>query len=115
MGEAPAESDAEFDKVLVRSIDETIDSLLGKRVLDALHEHLIHLRGISIEETPAHLDVLMAVFERTFGTSARTISKAIARRLFSKFDLEFRPRGGMMTLIDYVQEAKARLRGADAR
>lgn len=99
-----------FNGVLTRSVDETITQLLGESVVVALHKHLLQFYDITMDEIPYRLDTLLSVLEKTFGTSARTISNAIARKFYSELGLEFRSKSGM-TLIDYVEEAKTKLGG----
>ena len=61
------------------------------------------------EELASRLDILTGVLESTFGpTGARTIGRAIAKRLYWKLGIQF-PQRDEYKLQDYVEEAKRHL------
>lgn len=107
---APKEKKHEFNGVLAKSVDETIAQLLGESVVVALHAHLLQFHDVTVDEIPYRLDTLLSILESTFGSSAKTISKAIAKQFYEELGLEFKAKPGM-TLIDYVEDAKAKLGG----
>ena len=94
-----------FNDFLLETIDETITILLSREVADALYAYLQTTLSISRDHIPFQLDTLSSVLESTFGLQGSpTISKAIARRFYSKLALKFSDNGG--TLSEYVQGAK---------
>jgi len=100
------EVEKEFNSVLVETIDETITTLLSRGVADALYAHLQFTYSISKCEIPFRLDTLLSTLEKTFGfNSSRTISKAIARRLYARLGLAF-SNNHDRTILEYVDEAK---------
>jgi hypothetical protein len=103
------ESLRNLNVLLAESIDETITALLSREVVDALYVYLQKTHFISKDEVPYKLETLCAILERTFGfSSSRTITKAIARKLYAKLALDFSDNSGR-TLLEYVEEAKIKL------
>jgi len=105
----------EFNDTLVESIDETIAALLSREVVNALYSHLEEAHSISKDEIPNRLEALVSTLEQIFGgPSSRTISKAIAKKLYAKLELTFpdvHDNPGR-TLLEYVEDAKIKLRGS---
>lgn len=99
---------SEFNTALLESIDEVIRSLLSQAVLDALRSNLKNKRSINPEDIPDHLQTLSVVLKKYFGPGAHTIEKAIARRLYSKYGLEFQ-KNEDYELTDYVENARSKL------
>lgn len=99
----------EFNDTLVKSIDETITDLLSEAVLKALYAHLEKVYSLTRDKVPYRLETLSSALEKTFGMrGSRTISKAIARKFYTKLGLTFSDNPGG-TLIEYVEEAKIKL------
>jgi hypothetical protein len=62
--------------------------------------------SITREELPRHLESLLAILERNFGSGpTKAISKVIAKRLYSELQMNFADKSGF-GLRDYVDEAK---------
>jgi len=94
-----SEAMKDFNGKLRQAIDETIFSILGQ-----YYEY-----SLRAEELSSRLDTLMEVLEYTFGPpGARTIGRAIAKRLYWKLGIQFLPRDEY-TFQDYVEEAKKKL------
>ncbi|MGA2462241.1 MAG: hypothetical protein ABSF82_12550 [Candidatus Bathyarchaeia archaeon] len=104
----------EFNDVLVESIDETMTDLLSRAVVDALYAHLQTIYSISRDEVPYRLDTLFTALEKIFGTSAQTITKAVAREFYLKLGLEFTGNPSR-TLLEYVDEAKMKLQNSSSK
>jgi hypothetical protein len=98
----------ELNNLLTESIDETITLLLSRQVTDALYFHLNKSHSITKDEVPYRLDPLLSTLEKTFGTSSRTIQKAITRKLYSKLNLTFQDNPDR-SLAAYIEDAKAML------
>lgn len=64
--------------------------------------------SISKDEMPYHLTSLSSTLESIFGTSAKVVEKAIAKRFYSSLGLNFSDHREK-TLVDYVEEAKRKL------
>lgn len=99
---------ADFNERLVESIDETITALLSKGVLDSLYLHLERCFAITKDELPYRLETFFSILEKTFGSSEKTIGKAIAKRFYFKLRLEFDEKANH-NLREYVEEAKRKL------
>lgn len=100
---------------LVESIDETIAALLSREVVDALYLHLQKVYSISRDKVPYKLEILSSTLEKILGVpSSRTICKAIAGTFFGKLGLTFFSNPGL-TLREYVEEAKMKLREKGAQ
>jgi hypothetical protein len=100
---------ADFVNALLESIDETIGALFGQNVLEALYLNLKNKRSIRREEISNQLPTLSVVLQQYFGSSAATIGRSIARRLYSKLGFQFTNRDDYQ-LIDYVRDAKNKFR-----
>ncbi len=100
---------------MVESIDETITALLSREVVNALYSHLERVHSISKDEMPYRLETLFSTLETIFGgPSSRTISKAIAKKLYAKLGLTFPDihDNPSRTLLEYVEDAKIKSRGS---
>jgi hypothetical protein len=96
----------DLNDILFKCIDETISGVVGLIVRDALYLDLLTSFSVTREELPRHLESLLTVLERNFGSGpTNAISIAIAKRLYSELHMNFtdRPSFG---LIDYVNEVK---------
>ena len=76
----------DIDRLLIESLDEVLDDLLGKRVRTAFYDHLERTYYIGREDVPKRLGDLILILERTFGKSGKTIERTVARRLCLKLD-----------------------------
>ena len=76
----------DIDRLLIESLDEVLDDLLGKRVRDAFYDHLERTYYIGREDVPKRLGDFILILERTFGKSGKTIERTLARRLCAKLD-----------------------------
>jgi hypothetical protein len=101
----------EFSAALLESMDEAIRSLLSQQVADALHQNLRNNKSIEPEDIPQQLPTVSIVLKKYFGPSANTLEKAIARRLYSKYGLEFQSNRDYQ-LKDYVENARNKLKSA---
>lgn len=99
---------ADFNNILLESVDETITALLGTGVLSALHSHLLKFHGTRQDEIPYRLEAFSQALQDTFGLGLRTIEKAISKRLYQKLGLRFIEFPNYR-LEDYVADAKRQL------
>ena len=106
------EQNRQFNSLLVESIDETITTLLSQQVANTIYCHLEKDHCITKDEIPYRLETLFSMVEDTLGTpSSRTLSKAVAKKLYTKLDLNFpKHNGPILTLGEYVEQAKIKLR-----
>lgn len=72
------------DRLLLQSLDEVIDDLLGKQVRVVFYDYMERNYYFGRDDVPQHLGDFLLVLERTFGKSGKTIERAIAKRLCSK-------------------------------
>jgi hypothetical protein len=98
----------DFDSILIESIDGTISSILGRRILESAYGFMAKDCGITKEHIPDRLDEFDDALVKMFGVGGTTIGRAIARRLYAQLGLEFIPHY-RKRLADYVEEAKGRL------
>jgi hypothetical protein len=99
----------DFNAEVKMAIDGTIEAVLGPQVLDTLYDALKQHYSIESDEAPYRLDTLFSVLENTFGfQGSRTISRAIARRVYVKMGLKFRELPNYR-LQDYLDLAKKEL------
>jgi len=74
------------DRLLLESLDEVLDDLLGKKVRIAFYDHLERVYYIGREDVPKRLGDLLLILERMFGKSGKTIERTVAKRLCAKLD-----------------------------
>jgi hypothetical protein len=104
-----APSATEFSDEVRRAIDDAIRGIVGVNVLQSLHKHLKNRYDITPEEIPYRLDTLFQTLEYTFGVAgAGTLAKAIANRIYLKYNLQF-PETHGYTLQEYLEQAKKQL------
>ncbi len=100
--------EAHFNKLLVRAIDEAIADLVGPRVVEALHEHLLKFYDIAADEIPYKLAIVHSAFDKAFASSSKTIEKYVAKKLYQLLGLRFVELPNY-TLAAYVENAKRML------
>ncbi len=99
----------EFNSEVKRAIDGTIFGIVGQDVLRSLYKHLEKNYDITPDEVPYRLETVFETLERTFGVKgARTLSRAIARRLYYRLNLQFVETENYR-LQDYMEQAKKEL------
>jgi len=93
-------------KLLSDSIDEVLINLVGTRAREATYDYMERNHSTARSEIPGHLDEFLSLFERTFGVAGRkVIGRAIAKKVYSKLDLEFYPIPHF-ELTDYLERIK---------
>jgi hypothetical protein len=99
----------EFNNEVKRAIDGAIYGIVGQDVLRALYEHLKEHYDVTPDEVPYRLDTVFETLEQTFGVKgARTISRAISKRLYYRLNLQFVETENFR-LQDYLEQAKKQL------
>ena len=99
-------SEADFGRLLVESVDESLDCVLGEIVRKAVYDTLENHSSIPKNQIPKRLDDFTLGLERAFGVvPSKTIGKVIIKRLYSKLGLEYVERADWR-LPDYVREAR---------
>jgi len=74
----------DIDRLLIETLDEVLDDLLGKEVRKAFYDHMARDYYIGREDIPKRLGDFLLILERTFGKGGKTIERTIARRLCTK-------------------------------
>jgi hypothetical protein len=72
------------DRLLLESLDDVLDDLLGKQVREVFYDHMERNYYIGREDIPKRLGDFLLILERTFGKSGKTIERTLARRLCAK-------------------------------
>ena len=100
-----SEKSAQFNEILVKSIDRAITEL-GEKVLATLYQHFAEHYDITREEIPYRLETLYTALDQTFGfKAARTLEHHIAKRLSNEISIPL-PESSDYTLQTYLQKAK---------
>jgi len=83
--------------------------IVGEQVLAALYKHLKDHYDITSDEIPYRLDTFFGTLEETFGVKgAGTLSRAIAKHVYLRFNLEFVDKENYK-LQNYLEDAKKEL------
>lgn len=99
-----------FNKDLLKAINETVFGLLGQAALESLSKYLSERYSISPSEWPHHLDLILRVLGHCLGPATeKTVGRAIAKTFYFKLKMEF-ANSPSYSLIDYVEKAKLRMR-----
>ena len=96
---------SEFDKLLVKVIDESLNSL-GESVKQSIYFHLEHNFSVARNEIPAKLVEFQGGLEKVFGTGARFIEILIMKNLHSKIGLSRLMEKKQFEFVEYVGVAK---------
>jgi hypothetical protein len=74
----------DIERLLLESLDDVLDDLLGKQVRKAFYDHMERDYYIGREDIPERLGDFLLILERTFGKGGKTIERTVARRLCTK-------------------------------
>jgi hypothetical protein len=96
----------EFDKLLLSSIDEALNSL-GESVKQSIYFHVENKFKIPREEIPENLKEFQTSLEKIFGVGARFIEILIMKNLYLKIGIPLKMnKEGELEFIEYVATAK---------
>jgi len=99
----------EFNRGVKYAFDSAIFGIVGQDVLRSLYQHLKEHYDITPDEIPYRTETVFDTLEHTFGvTGARTLSRAIAKRLYYRLNLQFVETENYR-LQDYLEQAKKEL------
>jgi hypothetical protein len=105
-----AEPIRRFNEIVCQAIDETLEELVGPKVVKAVYVHLRDKFGVDRNELPYRIDTLLSVLEGVFGVKgARVIERKMAKRLYDRILLPFNEEQGL-TLEDFLKLAKETIR-----
>jgi hypothetical protein len=94
--------------MLIESVDEALTDMLGHRTVQAVYYYLNQKHSIRPDELPGKIDAFEGICQNLFGSSRESVSKAIAKRLYSKLGWTFWE-ATTLGLGDHVYRAKTRL------
>ncbi|HUK50369.1 MAG TPA: hypothetical protein VLV18_04985 [Terriglobales bacterium] len=96
---------ADFNALLIDSVDETVREVLGAKATSALWRHYEAYLGITRDEIPHKLPMLFESLRGVFGVGGDILGQGIVRRLYMKarVPLLLIPN---RKLEDYVEELK---------
>jgi len=97
---------ADFNKTLLRAIEETIVGLTGPSVLNSLYAGLQKFHSVTRDTLPSNLHVLSEILSSTFGfNSSKVVTRRIAVALYARLKIPFTENPNY-DLISYVEDAK---------
>ncbi|MBT0160408.1 hypothetical protein G4O51_10545 [Candidatus Bathyarchaeota archaeon A05DMB-2] len=106
---------AAFDGLLLRAIDEALNSL-GKSVGQAIYFHIENTFGINRTQIPENLQAFQEALEKIFGAGARLIEVQIIKNLHVMTGNSLVMKRSEFEFIKYVDAAKqSYLRNAPQR
>ncbi len=98
----------DFNDLIVDSVQETIEEVLGKSVSKAYWYHLQSYLGISKDEIPYRFETLFSSLRDSFGIGGDTLGRAIIRKLYAKAGVEL-VLVPNRALPEYVEDLKQKL------
>jgi hypothetical protein len=97
-----------FDNLLLDCIDEALTNLFSARVRESVYDHMERNYSIARDEIPNHLDDLITLLQRNFGSGSKVIGRAVAKGMYTKLDWEFEPIP-IFGLAEYLETIRARI------
>lgn len=79
---------SEFGKVLLGTIDKSLNQILGETATKAIYFNLEQIYHLKREDIPNNLEEFQFTLERIFGIGALLIEKAIMKNLYSRLCLK---------------------------
>ena len=95
----------EFDKLLVKAIDEALTSL-GESVKQSIYFHIETKFHVARNEIPENIEEFQGGLEKIFGTGARFIEILIMKQLYTKMGLPLKMESNQLEFVDYIGAAK---------
>lgn len=95
----------EFDKLLVRAIDEALNSL-GESVKQFIYFYIENKFKLSRDEISENLFEFQGGLERIFGAGAQYIEILIMKNLHAKIGRNLKIENKQFEFIDYIGAAK---------
>jgi len=92
---------------LMMSMHEVVADLLGLRVRKVFYDCLQVERGFRREAIPEHQDSFQQFLDENFGKASRTLTRAIAKRFYTKLGWSF-VEMPQYDLLDYFNMAQKR-------
>lgn len=98
-----------LDSLLVESIDEALEGLIGKKAKEAVYDYLERNYSLAREDIPKNIDRFFTLTDTTFGgRGTQTIAKCIAKRLWEKLGWKFEDIKGL-EFAEYLELARGRI------
>jgi hypothetical protein len=95
-----------FNEIMCQAIDQTLEELLGSKVVEAVYTLLDQKFGVDRSELPYRVDTIRMLLEGSFGVKgAHVIERKVAKNLYDRLLLPFNEEQGL-TLADFVKLAK---------
>jgi hypothetical protein len=105
--EVGAVPQAEFERLLLGSIDDGLADILGEQFKETFYRHIEQKFHISKSSLPNRLDVLASALSAVLGdTGGLVMGRAIAKRFYSRLGLRFIQKPGH-SFQNYVTDARA--------
>ena len=101
-------SQADFNRILLESVNEAVAVALGKPIPPELTQRLQAYIGLSTDEIPNHIDLLFSSLRDSFGTNGDDLCKMVVAKMYQKAGVPFYEVAGH-PMIQYVEELKAKL------
>lgn len=79
----------QLGELLLGCIDEVLTDLLGRKVREAVYDHLARKCSLTKEQIPRHLNEFSEFLVKTFGKGGATLERRITARLYDTLGLEF--------------------------
>ena len=102
--------DGRIRPLLLASIDEALDDLLGIRVRQNIY-NCLQRGGICREDIPNNLDHLVAFLDQNFGKGSRVIQNLMVTRLNEKLGHQMVDVPTCFGLSDYVEQFSVSVNG----
>jgi len=80
----------QFDKMLIKSIDEAIKEIFGETGARIIYDYLQHNHSLNREEIPERLKDFERGLEKILGSGAWVMERTALNNLYLNFGLEYR-------------------------
>jgi len=94
-----------FDKLLIKSVDESLKDTFGEIATDIIYKHLERNYSLKQEEIPKKLEVFLEGLEKFFSSGATVVEGLVLERLCSSLGLEY-PSEERYSFKEYITKLK---------
>ena len=94
-----------FEKLLIKSVDDSLKDTFGEPATEIIYKHLERKHSLKQEEIPKKLEVFVEGLEEFFSSGATLVEGIVLKELCSNLGIEL-PNRGRSNFVDYVAKLK---------
>lgn len=95
----------EFEKLLIKSVDDSLKDTFGEIATEIIYKHLETNHSLKQEEIPKKLEAFIEGLEKFLNSGAIVVEGLVLEKLCSNLGLEH-PSGKRYSFVDYVTKLR---------